>query len=298
MKRLPLILVPLGVVIFLVWSSVFIVDERQQALVLQFGQVKRVIVDDPAKDDDGPGLYFKVPFIQNVVYYEDRILGLETSELEVTPADDRRLVVDAFARWRIIDPVVLRQAAADEQAARVRLERIVDAALRVVLGSVDSNVILSPERTALMREIAARARTEAASLGVEIVDVRIRRADLPAQNLASTYERMKAEREREARDERARGLERAQEVKATADRESVVLVSDAEREAQIIRGLADSERNAIYADAFGRDREFFAFYRSLLTCERSLLTENTTLVISLDTVFCDYLHTGDVRPAQ
>lgn len=287
MRKLPLILVPLGIVILLIWSSVFIVDERKQALVLQFGQVKRVIKGEG--EGGGPGLYFKIPLVQNVVFYEDRILGLETSEQEVTPLDDRRLVVDAFARWRIVDPVLLRQAAEDEGAARRRLERIVNASLREVLGSVVSDAVLSPERTALMQRIANTARSQAAALGVEIVDVRIRRADLPPENLEATYRRMNAEREREARDERARGKERAQEVMASADREAVILVSDAEREAQLIRGEADSERNRIYAEAFGRDAEFFAFYRSMMACERALRAQNTTMVIALDSVLCDYL---------
>ncbi|MEM1162888.1 MAG: protease modulator HflC [Pseudomonadota bacterium] len=281
MRRLPILIGVLALIVVGLLSSIFIVDERKQALVMQFGQVKQVATE--------PGLGFKIPFIQDVVYYEDRILPLETTELEVTPADERRLVVDAFARWRITDVVLFRQAVQVEAAAVPRLQRILNASLREVLGKVPSADVLSPERTVLMTRIRDSARNQARSLGVEIVDVRIRRADLPVQNLEATFNRMNAEREREARDERARGNERAQEVQATADREAIELVSDAQRQSEIIRGEADAERNRIFADAFGRDQEFFAFYRSLTAYERSLKRSNSTLVISPDSEFFDYL---------
>ena len=271
-----------AVLLFLLVNALFIVDERQRALVLQFGQVR----GDPIAD---PGLYFKVPFIQNVVFYEDRILPLETTSLEVTPLDDRRLVVDAFARWRIVDTIRFRQAVFDEAAAIPRLEIILNAALREVLGSVISDAVLSEERNALMGRIRDVARGSAQALGVEIVDVRIRRADLPEQNLQATYERMQAEREREAADERARGAEAAQRVRANADRQAVELVSEARREAEVIRGEADAQRNAIFAEAFGRDPEFFAFYRSMTAYEKALQGENSTMVIAPDSEFFNYL---------
>lgn len=283
MRRLPIIAGVIAVIVVAALSSIFIVDERQQGLVLRFGEVKQVQND--------PGIGFKVPIIDEVVYYEGRILPLETSALEVTPADERRLVVDAFARWRIADVVLFRQAAQTELAALPRLERILNASLREVLGSVNSADVLSPERTVLMSRIRDSARDQAISLGVEIVDVRIRRADLPEQNLNATFNRMNAEREREAADERARGKERAQEVTATADREAVELVSDAQRRADIIRGEADAERNGIFAEAFGVDQEFFAFYRSLSAYEKSLQGSNSTMVISPDSEFFDYLKT-------
>jgi len=286
MRRLPILIGVIGVLVVIALSSVFIVDERKQALVLQFGQVKQVRND--------PGLGFKIPIIQDVVFYEGRILALETSELEVTPLDERRLVVDAFARWRITDVVQFRQAAQTEAAALPRLQRILNSSLRQVLGSVPSKDVLSPERTVLMTRIRDTARIQATALGVEVVDVRIRRADLPEQNLTATFNRMNAEREREARDERARGNERAQEVQAAADRQAVELVSDAQRQADIIRGEADAERNRIFADAFGRDEEFFAFYRSLTAYERALKGSNSTLVISPDSEFFDYLKSNTV----
>ncbi|MBY8977421.1 protease modulator HflC [Rhodobacteraceae bacterium NNCM2] len=290
MRALPIIGVVAALTLVVVYSALFRVDERQQALILQFGEVKEIATD--------PGLYVKIPLIQEVAFYEGRILTLETSQLEVTPRDNRRLVVDAFALWRIDDVVKFRQAVATELNASNKLNNIVNSKLREVLGSVDSADVLSPERTVLMQRIRDVVRAEAVSLGVGIVDVRIRRADLPEQNLAFTFDRMNAERTREATDERARGKERAQEVRATADKEAVVLVSEAEREAQVIRGEADAERNKIFAEAYGRDEEFFAFYRSLRAYERALQGKNSTMVISPDSEFFDYLKTdrGPVAP--
>ena len=226
-------------------SSIFIVTETQKALVLQFGRVVSV------KED--PGLAFKVPLIQEVVYYDDRILSRDIDPLEVTPLDDRRLVVDAFARYRITDVQRFREAvgAGGEDAAARRIDGILRDELRAVLGSVPSNDILSVDRAALMQRIRDGAVTEARSLGLEIVDVRLKRTDLPEENLQATFDRMIAERQREAEDERARGREAAQRVRAQADRTVVELTSDAERQAQIARGEADARRNAIFADAEG-----------------------------------------------
>ena len=270
-------------IIFLAYSSIFVVDERQKALVLQFGQVRDV------KED--PGLAFKIPFIQQVVRYDDRILSLDTMPLEVTPLDDRRLVVDAFARYRIINVVQFRQAVGTGGilTAEGRLERILNAALREVLGSVNSNAVLSADRIELMTRITDAAKTESKGLGIEIVDVRIKRADLPNQNLAATFRRMQAERERMAADERARGQEAAQIVRAEADRKSVEIVSGAKKAAEIIRGKADALTTKIFADAFGRDPEFYSFTRSLMAYEKSMTGDNTTMVISPDSEFFDYI---------
>jgi len=283
MKRLPILGGVLIVIAFLASSSIYIVDEREKALVLQFGQVK-------AEQED-PGLYFKIPFIQEVVTYDDRILSLDTLPLEVTPLDDRRLVVDAFARYRIADVKQFRQAVGTGGVASAdsRLERIINASLRDVLGSVTSNEILSEGRVALMNRIRDLAASESENLGIEVVDVRIKRADLPAQNLEATFARMRAEREREAADERARGKKAAQVVRAAADRTAVELVSVAQRDSDIIRGEADGARNAIFAKAFSKDPEFFAFYRSLAAYEESLKGENTTLVLSPESEFFDFL---------
>ncbi|MFO7854734.1 MAG: protease modulator HflC [Paracoccaceae bacterium] len=287
LKRVPIILAGLAVVLFVLVQSIFIVDERKQALKLQFGQI--VGREDGYRE---PGLYFKIPLIQSVVFYEKRILPLETTELEVTPLDDRRLVMDAFARWRIVEPRTFRQAVSNEAAAIPRLQSILNASLRAVLGEVTSDDILSESRGQLMTDIRDRSREEARSLGVDMVDVRIRRADLPQQNLQATYERMQAEREREAADERARGEEAAQRIRANADRQAIELVSESQREAEIIRGGADAERNAVFASAFGRDEEFFAFYRSLRAYEVSMKAENSSLVITPESEFFEYLTNG------
>ena len=264
-------------------SSIYIVDEREKGLVLQFGRVVAV--------KEEPGLAFKIPLIQEVVRYDDRILSRDIDPLEVTPLDDRRLVVDAFARYRIVDVNQFRQAvgAGGIAFAEDRLDSILRAETREVLGSVSSNDILSSDRAALMLRIRNSAIAEASALGIEIIDVRLKRTDLPTENLDATFERMRAEREREATDERARGNEAAQRVRAQADRTVVELVSDSERQAEIIRGEADARRNAIFAEAFGADPEFFEFYRSLTAYERALKGDNSTMVMSPDSEFFNYL---------
>lgn len=276
-------------------SSLFIVDEREKVLVLQFGQVKQV--------KETPGLGFKLPLIQEVVRYDGRILGLPTPPLEVTMLDDRRLVVDAFARWRITDLVRFREAvgAGGEAQALRRLESIVNPAIQEVLGSVDSSRVLSEDRTGLMNQIRDIARRQAAALGIEVIDVRLTRTDLPEQNLEATFARMRAEREREAADEIARGGEAAQRVRASADRTVVELTSEARKQADVTRGEADAARNAIYADAFGRDPEFFAFTRSLTSYERALQPGNSSIVMQPDSEFFEYLRSDQAplsRPEQ
>ena len=283
LRRTQILIAGAVVLLLIALNSFYVVDERETALKLRFGLVKTEISD--------PGLYFKVPVIDEIARYDDRILPLETNPLEVTPADDRRLVVDAFARWRIADATQFRRAvgASGIDGARQRLQRILNAQLREVLGQVDSGAVLSADRVALMNQIRDQARAEANGLGVQVIDVRIKRADLPVQNLQATYERMRAEREREAADEIARGQEAAQRVRAQADRTVVETTSEAQKQAEIVRGEADAQRNAIFAGAFGRDPEFFAFYRSLTAYENSLKGENSTLVITPDSEFFDYL---------
>jgi membrane protease subunit HflC len=285
MKSAPLLLGAAFVALVAILSSVFIVDEREKALVLQFGQVKS------AKET--PGFYFKIPFIQEVKTYDGRILGLPTSApLEVTPLDDRRLVVDAFARWRIANLVRFREATGDGgiALAQGRLENILGAKIREVLGSVPSGAVLSEDRTGLMNRIRDLAKAEAESLGVDVIDVRLTRTDLPEQNLAATFARMRAEREREAADEIARGGEAAQRVRASADRTVVELTSEARKNAEVIRGEADAERNRIYADAFGRDPEFFAFTRSMQAYENAMKGDgSSSIVMQPDSEFFEYM---------
>jgi membrane protease subunit HflC len=275
-------LLPIGVIAIVGFlSSLFIVDEREKVLVLQFGQIKQVVED--------PGLGFKVPVIQEVVRYDGRILSLDTETIEVTPSDDRRLVVDAFTRYRIADVVQFRQAVGigGTRVAEDRLSSVLNAQIREVLGAdqVTSDTILSPQRRDLALRIRDQARTSAAGLGLEIVDVRLKQTNLPEQNLEATFARMRAEREREAADEIARGNEAAQRVRAAADRTVVETVSNAERDANITRGEADAERNRIYAEAYGSNPEFFSFYRSLAALEQSMNKENSTLVFSPESGF-------------
>ncbi len=290
MNRMTLLLPAVAIVLAGLLSSVFIVDERTKALVLQFGQITSV--------KDEPGLYFKIPLIQEVVRYDDRILGRDIEPLEVTPSDDRRLVVDAFARYRIVDVVRFRQAvgAGGVPFAENRIDAILRAQLRGVLGSVDSSSILSENRSALAIKIRDAAKMEAASLGVDVVDVRLRRTDLPDQNLEATFARMRAERQREAADQVARGNEAAQRLRATADRTVIETVSDAKRQAEIIRGEADAKRNAIFAAAYGADQEFFEFYRSLSAYRTSILGGNSTMVMAPDSEFFNYLRSSSAPP--
>jgi membrane protease subunit HflC len=284
MKKTTYILPVLVVAVVLALSSLFVVDEREKALVLQFGQIKAV--------KEEPGLAFKIPLIQEVVRYDDRILSLDTETIEVTPSDDRRLRVDAFARYRIADVVQFRQAVGvgGVRTAEDRLSSILNAQIREVLGAdqVTSDTILSKDRGALMVRIRDQARAEATSLGLEVVDVRLKQTNLPPRNLESTFARMRAEREREAADEIARGNEAAQRVRALADRTVVETLSEADKEANVIRGEADAQRNAIFADAYGADAEFFAFYRSLQAYEKALKAGNSTMVMTPDSQFFEY----------
>ena len=283
MRGLYFISVALIAIVVVIMSSIFIVDERNKALVLQFGRVVAV------KED--PGLAFKLPLIQEVVYYDDRILSRDVDPIEVTPSDDRRLVVDAFARYRIADVNRFREAVGTGGilTAESRLDGIMRNELREILGTVSSNEILSSDRVLLMQQILAGARAKAVEIGLDVVDVRLKRTDLPRQNLDATFARMRAEREREAADEIARGNEAAQRVRAQADRTQVEIVSEANREAEIIRGEADATRNAIFAEAYGADPEFFDFYRSLNAYRAALQGNNSTMVMAPDSEFFNYL---------
>lgn len=284
-RILSMIALPLVIVVaVLAMTSVYIVDVREKALVTRFGEVIHV--------REEPGLGFKLPLVDTVVTYDARILGLQTDPMEVTPLDDRRLVVDAFARWQIVEVAQFRRAVGSGgiEQAQSRIEGILTNAIRAVLGSVPSTTVLSEDRTPLMNQIRDLARQEAQSLGVSIIDVRLTRTDLPEQNLTATYARMRAEREREAADERARGGEAAQRIRAAADRTVVELTSQARAQAEVVRGEADAQRNAIYADAFGRDSEFFSFTRSMQAYDRALQSTNSSIVLRPDGEFFSYLN--------
>ena len=285
MRKMGFLLPVVVVAVVAVLSAIFVVDEREKALVLRFGQIKQVVIE--------PGLNFKVPLLDEVVRFEDRILSLETEVIEVTPADDRRLEIDAFVLFRIDDIVQYRQAigAGGERQAINDLSGIMESQIRAVLGSqgVTSNTILSPERARLMDQIREQADARAQALGLKVVDVRLRQTNLPEQNFDATLQRMIAERDREATDERARGQEAAQRVIALADRTYEEILSEARRDARIIEGEADAERNKIFAQAYGKDQEFFEFYRSLTAYEEALKGQNSTMVLSPDSEFFNYL---------
>jgi len=288
MSRTYILVSFLVAVCFIVMSALFTVDERQKALVLQFGEVIKII--------EKPGLATKIPFIQTVVKYDGRILPLDTLPLEVTMKDNRRFDVDAFARWRIADVKAFRRAVGSggAGAAASRLEQILNAELRTTLGEVNSSELLSVNRVKLMTTIRDSARAKASALGVDIIDVRIKRADLPIENLNATFSRMRAEREQDTAKLIAEGNEAAKRATSLADRTVVETLSEAQKNADIVRGEADAERNSIFAEAFGRDPEFFAFYRSLTAYENSLKGSNSTLVISPDSEFFDYLKSASI----
>ena len=269
-----------GAAIVITLSAAFIVDQREQVLVLQFGDPKRVIQE--------PGLNFKIPFIQQAVRFDKRLLDFDNAPEEVIASDQKRLVVDAFARYHITDPLKFYQTVGTEMALRPRLGSVLNSTLRQVLGTVPLQQVVSEKRGALMLEIRDIVRTEAARFGIRVEDVRIKRADLPAQNSEAIYRRMQTERQQEAAELRAKGAEEAQKIRAEANRQKVVIVAEAERDSQILRGDGEGQMNRIFAEAFGRDPEFFSFYRSMQAYEAALGTDDTTMVLSPDSDFFRY----------
>ncbi len=279
MKRISYIflLVVLIVFVVVVWSSIFTVHQTKQAIVLQFGDPRDVVSD--------PGLHFKLPFVQNVVRLDKRILAYNGGQEEIIASDQKRLVVDTYTRFKIVDPLEFYKSVGSEQVARSRLGAIVNANLRQVLGGVPLQSVLTEERTSLMQEITNLVNQGAEPLGLKVVDVRIKRADLPTENSEAIFRRMQAERDREAREFRAQGEEQATRIKANADREKAVLLAEANRDSQIIRGEGDAKRNAIFAKAFSKDPEFFNFYRSMLAYKQALIDNETSLILSPNSDF-------------
>ncbi len=261
-------------------SSVYTVNMTQQALLLQFGKPVDVVSD--------PGLHFKLPFVQDVVYISKRLLNLDAPPEEVIASDKKRMVVDAFARYRITDPLRFYQSLTDERTATLRLTPILSSNVRRVLGSQTFSAVLSAKRAVLMRDITRNVNQDASDFGVKVVDVRIRRADLPQQNSEAIYSRMKKEREREANEFRAEGQETKQRIKARADREVTVLTAEATRESEILRGQGDAEKTRILGSAFDQDPEFFAFYRSMQAYQDAFQGDNSTMVLSPNSEFFRY----------
>ena len=269
-----------------IYFSVFIVKEVNQAIVLQFGDPKRIIMK--------PGINFKIPFIQNVVFLDKRILNLDTPPEEVIASDQKRLIVDAFARFQIVDPLKFNISVGNERVARSRLSTIINSRIRSVLGTQRLQTLLSADRTNQMSLIQDGVNNEAENFGITIVDVRIKRADLPQANSDAIYKRMQTEREREAKEFRAKGAEMAAEITANADKEVTVILANAEKSSQILKGEGDGKRNKIFADAFGRDPEFFAFYRAMQAYEKALIGGETSLILSPDSEFFKFF--GNIKP--
>ena len=264
----------------IIFSSAFTVHQTQQALILRFGEAKRIITE--------PGLHFKIPFADDSVFVDKRVLALDSESQEVIASDQKRLVVDSYARYKITDALKYYQSVQTAARANSRLSQILNSGVRRVLGESTFEEIVRDKRPELMKRITEQVNNEAASLGVSIVDVRIRRADLPDANSQAVYRRMQTAREKEANDIRARGMEQAQRITSKADRQSRVIIAEANAEAQATRGEGDAERNRLYAEAYGKDPEFFKFYRSMIAYEKSFQSGDTRLVISPESDFFDY----------
>ena len=294
------LLILIGVVVIVLYSSVYFVQQTQNALVLRFGAVQAEIKDDP-------GLHFKMPLIDNVTYFDKRVLDLDLPVQTLLSADRQNLEVDAFTRYRIVDPLKFSQAVGGIPLANQRLTSFTNSAMRNVLASASRDAIVRTERGGLMNRIQVDVNRQAASLGIEMVDVRLTRVDLPAANSQAVYQRMRTEREREAADLRANGQQRAQTIRAKAERDAVVIRAEANRQSEELRGQGDADKNRILAEAFGQDPDFFAFYRSMQAYEVGLKSSDTRLVLSPTSNFFRFFNDASggrngaadaARPAQ
>ena len=288
MRGVKLIVPAIVLIGITVFQSLFIVQEISQAIVLQFGDPKKIVTK--------AGLNFKLPFIQNVVYLDKRILNLDNDPEEVIAADQKRLIVDAFARFKIVDPLKFYISVGNERVARSRLSTIINSRIRGVLGTQELATLLSTDRARQMQIIQSQVNEEAKNFGINIVDVRIKRADLPPANSEAIYKRMQTEREREAKEFRAQGAEIAQKIRSTADKDVTVILAQANKRSEIMKGEGDGERNKIFANAFGRDPQFFAFYRAMQAYEKALIGGETSLVLSPDSEFFKFFGKS-VKPA-
>ena len=271
-------IVPVVIVISVVlFQSLFVVKETNQAIVLQFGDPKKIIKE--------AGLNFKLPFIQNVVLLDRRVLNLDNPPEEVIASDQKRLIIDAITRFQIVDPLKFYISVGNERVARSRLSTIINSRIRGVLGTQDLATLLSTERTKQMTIIRNDVNEEAKGFGIKIIDVRIKRADLPPANSDAIYKRMQTERQREAKEFRAQGAEIAAKITSTADKDVTVLLANAKKQSEIMKGEGDGQRNKIFADAFGKDPQFFAFYRAMQAYETALIGGETSFVLSPDSAF-------------
>jgi modulator of FtsH protease HflC len=285
------IAVAIGLATLLAYMSYYIVHQNEQALLLTVGKPTGVI--------DKPGLNWKIPFYQTVEFFDRRILDLETKPQEITASDQKRLIVDAFARYKIVDPLKFYQTINNEAGVRRTLGPIMDSALRRVLGGATFQELVRDKREDLMKRIAKQVNEEGKDLGLEVVDVRIKRADLPPQNSKSVFDRMRAERQREAAEFRAEGAAEANRIRATADREATVIKAEATRKSDVLRGEGEGERNQVFAEAYGRDIDFFRFYRNMQAYEAGI-KPGTRMLLTPDSEFLKYLTnpSGVARPKQ
>ena len=283
--------VVVAILLFLGYGSIFTVHQTRQALVVRLGEPRQVY--------DDPGIHFKWPLIENVIYVDKRILDLENSAQEVIASDQKRLVVDAFARYKIIDVLKFYQSVGSIEGANSRLSTLLNSGLRRVLGEATLTHVVRDERASLMARVRDQLDREAQAFGIKVIDVRIRRADLPEQNSQAVYQRMQTERQREAAEFRANGSQKAQEIRARADRDVTVLLADATSTAEKTRGEGDATRNNIFAEAYSRDADFFAFYRSMQAYETGLRANDTRLVIKPDSEFFRFFAdpAGKTKPA-
>ncbi|MAH52396.1 MAG: HflC protein [Candidatus Pelagibacter sp.] len=286
MKMKKIILPIIIAIAVLSYFSMFVVKEINQAIVLQFGDPKKIITE--------PGLNFKIPFIQNVAFLDRRILSLDPPPEEVIASDQKRLIVDAFARFKIVDPLKFYISVGNERVARSRLATIINSRLRSVLGKQSLATLLSKDRAKQMALIQEGVNNEAGKFGIEIIDVRIKRADLPQANSEAIFRRMQTEREREAKEFRARGAEMAVTITSTADKEVTVILANAQKQSEIMKGEGDGTRNKIFADAFGQDPDFFAFYRAMQAYEKALIGGETSLILSPEGEFFKFF--GSIKP--
>ncbi len=271
-------------------SALFTVNETQQAMVMQFGQIKNVITE--------PGLKVKLPFVQDVVFVERRVLSVSTTRSEVVTRDQKRLMVDSFARFKIIDPLLYYQSFGNLNVAFTRVETLVSSQVRQNLGREILTNIVSGERNRLMDQIKNQVNAETERRGVQVVDVRIVRADLPEANSQKVFDRMRTQREQEASEIRAEGAEIGQRIKANADREKTILLAEAKKDSEILRGDGDAEKNRIFAEAFGQDPDFFAFYRSMQAYRAAISDNDTTMVLSPNSDFFKYFGTKSNQRAK
>ncbi|MCB1520705.1 MAG: protease modulator HflC [Hyphomicrobiaceae bacterium] len=286
---LAFLVVLLGAAAVGLYMGAFIVRQTEQAIVLQFGKPKETITK--------PGLHWKIPFVETVDYFDKRILDLDMPSQEVIASDQKRLVVDAFARFRIIDALEFFKSVRDEGIARQRLGNILESSMRGTLGSSTFQDVVRDKREQMMHQIRDQVNAQAKSFGIEVIDVRIKRTDLPEANSEAIYRRMQTERQREAAEFRAEGAASANRIRATADREATVTKAEATKKAEQIRGEGDAERNRVFAEAFGRDPDFFGFYRSMRAYEQGLRGSETRMVITPNSDFFKYFNSLSGVPA-